>query len=596
MDVFHVTSQGEGKTRPRGSSDPHGTSETTVPTSMTNIAYFAQKLVEKLNSGMFAADPKQILLFTARQIMGVLESTISQKEVFLSALYSCLNRAILYCLSRPQQSLPEQFNVLNTLNVLQEQWDIIFATYNSNSNFVVCLMYCLCQLNLGSYPEGFGVDAKPKLASHHQIFLAPSEEEKGSLPTPDDVHQEILRTVEIIWKQLVSQRRQALEDIYKMDLSVKGNDKERDMKITEITPLWEEIMTKAWLHLIASEKKLLQYKAGPGLSQSKHNYWSESLSSAIRLMPGRNTKEMTCKSEGFVSCMERYRRIGQELYASLYKNHVQMLQCGYSKAARDWMILEDQLFYRRGPWGDASQSLQPRWILDCYEGPSRMRRRIQHADTRVTMMQMKSEVLLANRNETIPAAEVDPGELTLNGAEREMDTKGSDCNQLTFFPALHESFHSEDFLELCVERQIILQEFAESEKVTFKCSVAVVRGHRALEGVLLFGREHFYICECFVLSPLEEVYCTHHCLSSISDPFIFNLCHKDRAVGDQMCSRHSYHDIKEIHLMRFLLQEIALEIFFKSGYSRFLVFHDSDRNKIFKRFGGELTFNGDIFV
>lgn len=53
----------------------------------------------------------------------------------------------------------------------------------------------------------------------------------------------------------------------------------------------------------------------------------------------------------------------------------------------------------------------------------------------------------------------------LNGAEKEGDEKGLDCNQLTFFPALHESFHSEDFLELCVERQIILQEFAENEKV-----------------------------------------------------------------------------------------------------------------------------------
>uniref|UniRef100_A0A8B9MDJ5 WDFY family member 4 n=1 Tax=Accipiter nisus TaxID=211598 RepID=A0A8B9MDJ5_9AVES len=297
MDIFSVTSQGEGKTRPRGTSDPHGTSESTAPVSMMNIAYFAQKLVEKLNSRMFAADPKQILIFTSKQIMGVLESSVSQKEVFLSALYSCLNRAILYCLSRPQQSLPEQFNVLNTLNVLQEQWDIIFANYNSNNNFVICLMYCLCQLNSGSCSEGFGVDAKPKLASYHQIFLAPSEEEKGSLPTPDDVHQEILRTVEIIWKQLISQRQQALEDTYKMDLSVKGNDKEREMKITEISPLWEEIMTKAWQHLIASEKKLLQNKAGPGPSQSKHNSWSESLSSAIRLMPGRNTKEMTCKSQ-----------------------------------------------------------------------------------------------------------------------------------------------------------------------------------------------------------------------------------------------------------------------------------------------------------
>ncbi|XP_069720218.1 WD repeat- and FYVE domain-containing protein 4 isoform X2 [Phaenicophaeus curvirostris] len=576
MDIFSVTSQGEGKTRPRGNSDPHGTSESMAPITMMNITYFAQKLVEKLNSRMFAADPKEILIFTTKQIIVVLESSTSQKETFLNALYSCLNRAILYCLSRPRQSLSEQLNVLNTLNVLQEQWDIIFATYNSNYNFIICLMYCLCQLNLGSYPEGFGVDAKPKLASYHQIFSAPSEEEKGNLPTLDDVHQEIRRTIEIIWKQIILQRRQALEDTYKMDLSVKGNDKEREMKIMEITPLWEEIMTKAWQHLIASEKKLLQNKAGPGLSQSKHSSWSESFSSAIRFMPGRNTKEMICKSEGFVSCMERYRRTGQELYASLYKNHIQMLQCGYSKAAKDWMILE-QLFYKRCLWGDGSRSLEPQWILDCCEGPSRMRRRIQHVKTQAAM------ILLANRNETTTPAEEIPGELILNGAERETD-KGSDCNQLTFFPALHESFHSEDFLELCIERQIILQEFVENEKVTFKCSVAVVQGHTALEGVLLFGKEHFYICECFVLSPLEDIYCTHHCLSSISDPFIFNLCHKDHAVGDQMCSRYSYHDIKEIHLMRFLLQEIALEIFFKSGYSRFLVFHNSDRNKIFKRF------------
>ncbi|KAF2979672.1 hypothetical protein EK904_003027 [Melospiza melodia maxima] len=564
MDVFQVASQGEGKMRPRANTDPQGTSESAAPLSMMNIAYFAQKLVEKLSSRMFVTDPKQILIFIAKQIMCVIESSVSQKEVFLSALYSCLNRAILYCLSRPQQSLPEQFNVLNTLIVLQEQWDIIFATYNSNSNFVICLMYCLCQLNSGSCSEGFGMDAKPKLASHHQIFLAPSEEEKGSLPTPDDVRQEILRTVEIIWKQLISQRRQALEDIYKMDLSVKGNDKERDMKITEITPLWEEIMTKAWQHLLVSEKKLLQNKAGPSLSQSKHNSWSESLSSAIRFIPGRNTKEASCKSEGFVSCMERYRRVGQELYASLYKDHVQMQQCAYSKAAKDWMTLEEQLFYRGGPWRDASPSLEPRWILDCFEGPSRMRRRIQLMNTQVPAMQRKRELML-------------------NGTETEMDQKGLDCNQLTFFPALHESFHSEDFLELCVERQIILQEFAENEKVTFKCSVAVVQGHTALEGVLLFGQEHFYICECFVLSLQEEVYCTRHCLSRISDPFIFNLCHKDHAVGDQTCSRFSYQDIKEIHLMRFLLQEVALEIFFKNGYSRFLVFHDSDRNKIFKR-------------
>lgn len=55
--------------------------------------------------------------------------------------------------------------------------------------------------------------------------------------------------------------------------------------------------------------------------------------------------------------------------------------------------------------------------------------------------------------------------LTPEEAESRPDEVGVDCTQLTFFPALHESLHSEDFLELCKERQIILQELLDGEKV-----------------------------------------------------------------------------------------------------------------------------------
>uniref|UniRef100_A0A7M4FMA4 WDFY family member 4 n=1 Tax=Crocodylus porosus TaxID=8502 RepID=A0A7M4FMA4_CROPO len=572
MDIFHIISQEAGKTRPRG--------ELSAPTSVVNVACFTQKLVDKLYSGMFAEESKQVLIFIAEQIMVVMKHTFSQKETILSTLYSSLNRVILYCLSRPQQLLHEQLSLLNTLKALQEQWDVTCATYNSNINFIICFMHCLCQLNSRSYPEGFGVDAKPRLASYRQIFLAPSEEEKSksSFLTCSFlcflVQQEILKIIDVIWRQLISQRQQVLEDTYKMDLSVKAGDTEREVKIVEITPLWEEMMAKAWQNFIASEKKALQSKAMSG--QSKHNSWTESWSSAMRLIPGRYTKETGCKSEGFVSCMEKYRRSGQELYASLYKDHVQV-RCSYSKAAKDWAALEEQLFSRGGLWGSVLGLSTPHCELDCYEGPARMRKRIRQQGAHRTMMRMMSEV-------TNIFCSVFFKELIVNEAEREMDERETDCNQLTFFPALHESFHSEDFLELCIERQIILQEFVESEKVTSKYSVVIVQGHIASEGVLLFGKEHFYICEHFTLSHLEEVYCTRHCLSSISDPFIFSLCHKDQALGGQACTRYSYCDIKEIHPLRFLLQEIALEIFFKNGYSKFLVFHDSDRNKVFKRF------------
>lgn len=38
-------------------------------------------------------------------------------------------------------------------------------------------------------------------------------------------------------------------------------------------------------------------------------------------------------------------------------------------------------------------------------------------------------------------------------------------DQLTFFPALHEHLYSEEVLEVCVERKIVLQELVQDEKV-----------------------------------------------------------------------------------------------------------------------------------
>lgn len=56
-------------------------------------------------------------------------------------------------------------------------------------------------------------------------------------------------------------------------------------------------------------------------------------------------------------------------------------------------------------------------------------------------------------------------ELTPKEAESKRGEVAADCTQLTFFPALYESQHSEDFLELCQERQVILQELLDHEKV-----------------------------------------------------------------------------------------------------------------------------------
>ncbi|XP_072483675.1 WD repeat- and FYVE domain-containing protein 4 isoform X2 [Notamacropus eugenii] len=578
MGVFHIISEGCCAISSNDTREPQQSSESTP--SLANISYLTQKLVEKLYSGMFTADPKEILLFITEQIIVVIESAFSQKEALLGVLYSSLNRVILYCLSKPQQSLSECLGLLSILNFLQEQWDIIFATYNSNMSFIICFMHCLFHIHARSYPEGFGLEPKPRVSPYHQVFLSPHEDmrepgEEG-LPSLSDVQHGILRTVLGLWHQLIHQRRQALEDAFKMDLSVKPGESE--VKIENITPLWEETTLKSWQHYLASEKKMLASKPNI-VHQSKTSSWSESLSSAMKLIPGRQTKETECKAEDFVSHMEEYRRRGQELYASLYKDYIQRQKCVYSKAASEWTKMKDQLFNELGLWGQKSETVScSQWSLDWREGPARMRKRIRRKFTG----EARKNVNQARNNETSPTNTENQDELMTN--EEEETDEIQDRDHLTFFPALHESLHSEDFLELCRERKVILQELVDKEKVSVKHSVVIVQGHVVSEGVLLFGQQHFYVCENFTLSPLGDVYCTKHCLSNISDPFIFNMCSKDRPLDHYTCNRYSYSDIKEIHLMRFLLQEIALEIFFRNGYSKFLVFHNSDRSKAFKSF------------
>ncbi|KAF6318075.1 WDFY family member 4 [Rhinolophus ferrumequinum] len=593
MEIFHVMSGGDMSVL-GGSKESQPNTEAASPLH-ANISHFTQKLVEKLYSGMFSADPRHILLFITEHIMVVIENASSQRDTVISALYSSLNKVILYCLSKPQQSLSECLSLLSILDFLQEHWDIIFATYNSNSSFLLCLMHCLLLLSERSYPEGFGLEPKPRMTPYHQVFLSPSEElrekREDDFPSLSDVQHNIQKTVRTLWQQLVAQRRQELEDTFKIDLSVKPG--EREVKIEEVTPLWEETVLKAWQHYLASEKKSLASRSNVG-HHSKVTSWSESLSSAMRLMPGRPAKDPECKTEDFVSCIENYRRRGQELYASLYKDYVQRRRCGNIKAAKAWSRIQEQLFGELGLWGQMVEATPcSRWELDWREGPARMRKRIRRlsplevlSEQRLKENQDKNgDISQTNAENQAMCPFMPADELAPRDADREGDEQvAADCTQLTFFPALHESQHSEDFLELCRERQVILQELLDHEKVTQKYSLVIVQGHLVSEGLLLFGHQHFYICENFTLSPVGDVYCTRHCLSNISDPFMFNLCSKDRSCDHYSCERHSYGELRELRQTRFLLQDIALEIFFRNGYSKFLVFHNSDRSKVFKSF------------
>lgn len=82
-------------------------------------------------------------------IFQALEKGQTYKEKTVLALYSCTNKILLYLLSLPRHSQEEKEEVLRVLQTLMVRWDIIMATYNSNVNFITCLLHCLLLMQSG---------------------------------------------------------------------------------------------------------------------------------------------------------------------------------------------------------------------------------------------------------------------------------------------------------------------------------------------------------------------------------------------------------------------------------------------------------------
>ncbi|XP_043911583.1 WD repeat- and FYVE domain-containing protein 4 [Protopterus annectens] len=600
MDILHILNQdGSESERMRrdGTNDPADGNQT----SFWNVAYFSQKLVEKFYTGMLECEPTRVLLFITDQIVMVTENVHCQRDQIMVSLYSSLNRAVLFSLSRSRQSIGDVICLLDTLKILQEQWDIIFATYNSNMSFIVCFIHCLLQIRSGSYPDGFGLEATSKMVKwHHDFQGIIGKREQVVLPKASDVKQDILKAVESVWNQLMAQRRQSLEDTYKICLSVKQGTRESQVNINEVTPLWEEAAAKAWQQHLATEKKNLSNRGAAALLQAPQSPKprSSSLTAAVTSIKKKFTRGVECKIQDLTVLMDTYRETGQEIFSYLYKEHLQMLQCSFNKTAQQWTKVEVQLLRERGLWGPTSRTVYGKWVLDPCEGPSRMRRKMKHTyacntvpdeGTQIDQNQLAGVQVQLKQNQH--GNILNENQIVTEGTEMIQsplesvpgEDKGDGC-RLTFFPALRDGIPSEDFFEKCTERQVILQELAETEKISLKCSIVVVCGHIILEGVLFFGHEHFYICENYILSATGDVYCTDHRPSSIQDSFICSIVCRDTSADRHKCFRLSYSHIKEAHLMRFLLQDIALELFLKDGYSKFLVFPHRDRSKAFKKF------------
>ncbi|XP_049337281.1 WD repeat- and FYVE domain-containing protein 4 isoform X1 [Astyanax mexicanus] len=592
MDIIHMTGQEDGQSTHVARDDPKPSKskpEGKVAILIENVAFFSKMLVEKLYTGMFVVDPENLLVFVAEQIAVAMEKAQTQRESTVSVLYKSMNRALLYFLSRPRQTPAEQELVLRTLTVLQQHWDVIMATYNANVHFISCLLHCLLLIRSGSFQEGFGCEMHKKSSKKIWRHLFPHKNNRMMTPVdiPDsaaEMESELMKLVENIWSKVMLERRQSLEEAYKIDLSAKQAGREVPVSMMDVSPLWEETAEKAWQVFIDSQKKKMsnvQKKAGL-------------LSSVHRSPQRRAGVDSDSSVETFLADMEVHRKTGEEMFERLLKSHMQMLHCENERMAAQWVRIEEDLLRERGLFGPGPDVfINQGWVQDAAEGPNRTRPRIRRKALRrskklpslMSALHMKSSVVEESKGVAeLPSADSELRTLCEAGREAE-EEPGSDCERLTFFPTLTEASAPVEDLhsEQCAETQLILQQLAANEEVKAKQCVAVVSGHMLTEGVLLYGKTDLYICEGFTLTSSGDVCCGTHHPTSVRDSFISEMLKKEQSSVNPACRRWPYADIKEARFMRFLLEENAIEIFMRNGSSVFLVFVNKDHVGAFKR-------------
>ncbi|KAL8607353.1 hypothetical protein ACOMHN_039503 [Nucella lapillus] len=134
------------------------------------------------------------------------------------------------------------------------------------------------------------------------------------------------------------------------------------------------------------------------------------------------------------------------------------------------------------------------------------------------------------------------------------------------------------------DNQTIMRFLGDKEKISHMFRCARIQGLDTAEGLLLFGREHFYIIDGFTLLRTKEIKDIDSLPYEIHDPIIPKSSMGSSGPTKRMFSKFAFDDIREVHKRRYLLQPIAIEVFSGDGRNHLLAFPRKIRNKVFQKF------------
>ncbi|CAH0558995.1 unnamed protein product [Brassicogethes aeneus] len=580
-----------------------------------NVFYLTARIVDKLWQGSLTKDPHEVFDFIVKLIGQAKRRT---GNLSLECLYHCLNRSILYLLSRPTDSIADQMSVLEALHKLTTNRLIVFGAGNHELDFIGCLTYCLLQLT---------ADMKIMLDSNMRTtwHVNPSSD----LESRDEhlnTHQgrNLMAGAALrVWEELYVCKKPAIEEAFKVTFAAPTSSKAPDLATVRDQVF--EAATKLWLNYVDGERKA-SYRVPWELHnqiQSKIHKVTGGLTRLASRTKVRKDDTMRPKirigKKQALTWMITHVNILKELVDMRRQQHLNTTQHTQRYVHQEWLQTENELTRERGLWGPPLPCHLDKWMLDMTEGPHRMRKKAMknelfyshypyRPDHEKGLLKYKVATSYHSKNHFQAHQKrqlCGVSEMSTHEPLERSDSIADEPSPLpiTALPSLarlksepedqqEENDVEEEQQTPQPDNQTLLRLLEDNEKITYMFRCARIQGLDTTEGLLLFGHEHCYVVDGFTLLKNREIRDIESVPTNNTneyEPILPNPGSPRRSRAMRQCSRFAYDDIREVHKRRYLLQPMALEVFSGDGRNYLLAFPRKVRNKVYQRFMATAT-------
>ncbi len=445
-----------------------------------------------------------------------------------------------------------------------------------------------------------------------------------------------------VWLELYLNKKSNLEECLKVSLNSIGKNPTLD----ELRPILTEPARKVFTSFIDGEKKLPEriqshiqakfQRVTDGITTITGGFSRVvSLKKQKKEAARLTQKELNESINSILANMMSMKDYNDSEYRKFFRSNEQR----HSYLYAEWLSIEKDLLRERALWGMDVEDKLSKWKLDLTEGPNRQRKRLlpntaefyKHYQYKPTIdflkpnkkykiptsfdskeyyNSFKVQSLLHHQQNLLDKIATDrehqqmilqhqieqqqqqqddfdpPSEIIYETSQtnnEEVTNNNDEASSPTIIS--NNPTYTTQSSSSTSYNQNITRLLEEGEKINHIYRCARVQGLDTTEGVFLFGKEHFYVLDGFTLISTKDIVDIDCLKPSAYEPLIPKSggSTTKNKLTEKQCSKFAYEDIREVHNRRYLLQEIAMEIFSNDGRNYLLVFPRKCRNKIYER-------------